>query len=55
MTLCRSNVESINEIAHCLKLIAKELDQYNQREEAKIRGEDDLQRYIRESDDDDDY
>ena len=38
MTLSKSTTESIDDIAHYLKLIAKELEQMNRREEAKIRG-----------------
>ena len=38
MTLPKSVIESIEDIAHYLKLIAKELKQINEREEAKIRG-----------------
>ena len=53
MTLPRSTAESINDIAYYLKLITKELIQFNRREEAKIRSDDDVQRYIRETDDDD--
>ena len=52
MTLSRSTTESIDDIAHYLKLIAEELKQMNRREEAKIRSEDDVQLYIRESDGD---
>ena len=52
MTLSRSTIESIDDIAHYLKLIAEELKQMNRREEAKIRSEDDVQLYIRESDGD---
>ena len=50
MTLPKSVIESIEDIAHYLKLIAKELHQMNRREEAKIRGEDEEQRYIRDDD-----
>ena len=60
MTLSKSTTESIDDIAHYLKLLAAagvaisaELEQMNRREEAKIRSDDDVQRYIRETDDDD--
>ena len=33
MTLSRSTIESIDDIAHYLKLIAKELKRHNDREE----------------------
>ena len=60
MTLPRRALDSIDDIAHYLKLLAAagvainaELEQMNRREEAKIRSDDDVQRYIRETDDDD--